>query len=191
MSDPKKVWQSQTPEVNAMTLKLIEWKARELRAKTRKQWLGMFVMPLTTAFMYGLARKVFTPLGGLTESFFIAAIVWSLAGLYFLSRGMRATKMPSDAGLATGLEFCRGEIERRRRLMRGALVWSLGPLTLAVVALVAHGDRIFFPNGRPFATLLVVWMVAFLAFRQRDLRGMQREIEELNELERGFLTPGS
>ena len=90
MNSPQEIWQNQTAERNAMTLKLIEWKARELRTKTRKQWLGMFVMPLTTAFLYGLARKVFTPLGGLTESLFVAAIVWSLAGLYFLSRGMRS-----------------------------------------------------------------------------------------------------
>lgn len=182
MSDPKEVWQSQAPERNTMTLKLIEMKARELRAKTRRQWLGAFVMPLTTALMYGLARKASSPLGSVTESLFISAIVWSLAGLYFLSRGLRSTTLPSDAGLATGLEFCRGEIEQRRRLMRGSLVWSLGPLALAAIALLAHGGRGFFPNGRPFATLLVVWMAVALAVRWRELRGMQREIDELDHL---------
>jgi hypothetical protein len=184
VNNPQKIWQSQVPERNTMTLKLIEMKARELRAKTRRQWLGTFAMPLTTALIYGLARKAFPPLGSVTESLFISAIVWSLTGLYFLSRGMRSTTLPSDAGLATGLEFCRGEIERRRRLMRGSLVWSLGPLALAAIALLAHGGRGFFPNGRPFATLLVVWMSAFLAVRWRELRGMQREIDELNGLER-------
>ena len=188
MSDPKKIWQSQTPEVNAMTLKLIEWKARELHAKTRRQWAGMFAAPLTMVLMYGLAGKALAPLGSALEFLFIGAIVWSLVGLYFLSRGMGLRTIPADAGLATGLEFCRGELARRRQLMRGSLVWSLGPLALALgaMALAGSGDHGFIPNVRPFATLLVVWMIAFLVIRWRELRRMQREIDELNELERGF-----
>jgi hypothetical protein len=57
-------------------------------------------------------------------------LVWSLVGLYFLNRGTWSTVMPGVAGLSTGLEFCRGEIERRRYLLRRVLLWSLGPVLL-------------------------------------------------------------
>jgi hypothetical protein len=183
MSDPKEIWQSQTPEVNTITSKLIEWKARELQAKTRRQWLGIFAGPLATVLMYGLARKAFPPLGNVLESLFTIATVWSLAGLYFLSRGIRSKMMPGDAGLATGLEFCRGELERRRRLMVRSLVWSPGPLALALGALTFAGHKgQELTRARPFLVLMLMWMIAFFMIRWRELRGMQREIDELNDL---------
>jgi hypothetical protein len=45
---------------------------------------------------------------------------------------MWSMEMPADAGLSTGLQFCRDEIERRRTLLRRVLFWSLGPILLAL-----------------------------------------------------------
>ena len=64
------------------------------------------------------------------------ALAWSLAGLYFLNRGMWAVAMPGDAALTTGLEFCRREIERQRDLLRRVLLWSFGPIMLAIGTLI-------------------------------------------------------
>ena len=57
MNSPQEIWQNQSAERNTMTLKLIEWKARDLRAKTRKKLLGTIVGPLAVGVLYGFAAK--------------------------------------------------------------------------------------------------------------------------------------
>ena len=110
-----------------MTLILIKQRSRDLRTSTRKKLLGTLAGPLA----------------------------WSLAGLFFLNRGMWSSAMPADAGLSTGLEFCRREIERQRALLRRILLWSFGPLLLTIatfilaLAMVGTRDRGIFPNGLP------------------------------------------
>jgi len=188
--DLKAVWQSQSTETTTMTSKLIRSKARELHAQTRRKLLGMVAGPIAAAFSYALAIKEFPSLGHVLHPLFAGALAWSLAGLYFLNRGMWSTVMPGDAGLSTGLEFCREELERRRNLLRRVLLWSLGPvlLTLAtfVLGLILIGtqDRRQFPNGLPFLALVVAWIFGYFVMRERELRKLQREIEELNDLER-------
>jgi hypothetical protein len=189
MSDPKQVWQSQTPETNAMTLKLIEWKARELRAKTRRKLLGTLTGPLIVGFLYAFARKEFPGERGILDPLFICAFVWSIAGLYVLSRGMQSATFPADAGLSGGLQFSLGELERRRILVQRSLLWSFGPLVLAVgvfvLALALVGRHRFFPRALPFMTLIVVWIIGHFVSRRHEQRGLQYEINELKEFERG------
>ena len=121
---------------------------------------------------------------------FAFALAWSLVGLYFLNRGMWSTVMPGDAGLSTGLEFCREEIERRRYLLRRVLLWSLGPVLLAIgtfvlaLAMIGTKDRGLFPNGLPFLALVVAWIFGYFVMRAREQRELKREIDELNDLER-------
>ena len=98
--------------------------------------------------------------------------------------------MPADAGLSSGLEFCRREIERQRDLLRRGLLWVFGPMLLAIstliLALVMAGTRNqgIFPNGLPFLILVVVWIIAYFAIRLREQRALQRELDELSEIER-------
>ena len=106
-----------------MTLKLVQSKARELQAKTRRKLLGTVAGPLAASFFYAFGISEFEPLGNVLHPLFSFALAWSLVGLYFLNRGMWSTVMPGDAGLSTGLEFCREEIERRRNLLRRVLLW--------------------------------------------------------------------
>jgi hypothetical protein len=187
--DLKTVWQNQPTATSAMTLKLVRSKARELQAKTRRQLLGTVAGPLAAAFFYVFGIRKFPPLGYVLHSLFAFALVWSLVGLYFLNRGMWSTVMPGDAGLSTGLEFCRGEIERRRSLLRRVLLWSLGPILLAIgtfvltLAMIGTKFRGLFPNGLPFLALVVVWIFAYFAIRVRERRELKREIDELNDLE--------
>jgi hypothetical protein len=187
--DLKAMWQNQPTGTSTMTLKLIQSKARELRAKTRRKVLGTLAGPLTVAFCYAFAIRAFRQQRHLLPMFAFA-LAWSLIGLYFLNRGMWAPEMPGDAGLRTGLEFCREEIERRRNLLRRVLLWSLGPILLAIATLVlslamigANGPGLL-PNGLPFLTLVAVWIIGYFVLRAREQRELKREIDELDDLER-------
>jgi hypothetical protein len=185
-NDPKTIWQNQPTEPSVMTLEKIRQKVRELHAKTRRQLLGnLAVLPIVVAF-YAFGIKQFPAL----QPLFALPIAWSLAGLYFLNRGMWSAAMPGDAALSTGLEFYRREIERRRYLFRRVLLWSFGPMLLAIgtfiLAIVKIGvrDRGIFPNAMPFMTLVVIWIAAYFVIRMREQRELQREIDELNDIER-------
>ncbi len=171
-----------------MILKLIQQRSRDLRAKTRKKLLGSLAGPLAAGLVYAFGMKEFASRGQVLQPLFAFALAWSLAGLYFLNRGMWAAVMPGDAGLSTGLEFCRQEIERQRDLLRRVLLWSFGPLLLAIgtlilaLAMVGTKDRGILPNGLPFLILVVVWVVAYFVMRFREQRELQREIEELDDI---------
>jgi len=98
--------------------------------------------------------------------------------------------MPGDAPLSTGLQFYRREVERRRAYYGRVLLWSFGPVLMAIAALILSAvkagilNRGTFPKAMPFLTLTVVWMAAYLVIRMREQRKLQREIDELNEIER-------
>ncbi len=186
----KAIWHSQPTGTSTMTMKLIRSKARDLQAKTRRQLLGTVAAPLAAAFLYAFGIREFPALEHVMHPLFAFTLVWSLVGLYFLNRGMWSTVMPGDAGLSTGLEFCRGEIERRRYLLRRVLLWSLGPVLLAigtfilVLAMIGTKDRGLFPNGLPFLALVVVWILGYFVMRGREQRELKRELDELNDLEK-------
>jgi hypothetical protein len=186
-NDPKTIWQNQPTEPSAMTLEKIRQKVRELHAKTRRQMLGSLAAPLAVGGLCGYGIKLVRGFAPGLELVFVLAIVWSLAGLYFLNRGMWSAAMPGDAALSTGLEFYRHEVERQRSLSGRVLLWSFAPILLAIATFILFlamvGAR-FFPNGLPFVALVVVWIAAYFAIRRRGQRELEREIDELNETER-------
>ena len=119
---------------------------------------------------------------------FAFALAWSLAGLYFLNRGMRPGAMPADAGFSTGLEFCRQAIERQRGYFRRVLLWSFGPLAVAVLTtvvtlavLAGNGSLV---RAMPLMVLTVGWVAAYLVGRVRQQRKLQREADELSGIEK-------
>ena len=185
----KTVWQNQPTETHPMTSGLFEQRSRDLRTKTRRKLIGTLAGPLAAGIFYGYSMKEFAGLRQAIQLPFAFALVWSLAGLYFLNRGMWSAVMPGDAGVSTGLEFCRREIGRQRDLVRRVLVWSFGPVMMAIgtfivaLAIVSTRERGLFPNGLPFLTLLVVWIVSWFVIRLRDQRELQRELDELNDIE--------
>lgn len=188
-NDPRTIWQNQPREISTVTLeKMIRRRAQALHARTRRELLGSIAAPLAVAVFSGLGAVIFDD--PLLRAVFVLAIAWAVAGQFFLHRGMWTATLPGDAALTTGLEFYRREIERRHYLLRRVLQWSFGPIVLAIGALllpiVTGGirERGAFRNMIPFLTLLALWLVGFFVVRIRHQRELQREIEELNDIER-------
>jgi hypothetical protein len=187
--DPKTIWRSQSIEESAMTLEQIRQKARELHSKTRRELLGTLTGPLIVAFCYVFCIKGFPTLQKTLHPLFAFALVWSFAGVYFLNRGKWSVPMPGDTGFSAGVEFCRREIERRRDHFRRILLWGFGPVLMAtgtiILALaVAAGNEVF-TKGMPFVMLVIVWIAGyFFVVRLRQQREFQREIDELNTIEK-------
>ncbi len=185
-NDPKKIWLEQPTEPSAMTLGklLLRQKARELHTRTRRE----LFKNIAVAF-FVIAMSVF----GITWAndpvprvVFALAAAWALAGQYFLNRGMWLAQLPGDAALITGLEFYRQAVEGRRRLFRNLLWWIVGPVVLAIAAYVLSiADKVRLNlNMAPFLALLAVWIIAAIVMRVRGQRELQREIDELNDIER-------
>lgn len=187
---PKDIWLNQPTERPTMTLKLIQQRSQELRSRTRRKLLGTLAGPLVAALFYAYGMQEFAPLRQVLQPLFAVALAWSLAGLYFLNRGMRSAEMPGDAGLSTGLEFCRLQLERQRDLVHRVVLWTFGPVMLAIgtfilaLAMVSTKSKGLFPNGLPFLIAIVVWILAYFNIRWKEQRKLQREIDELNEIER-------
>ena len=98
---------------------------------------------------------------------------------------MWSATLPEDRALSIGLESYRLEVERRCSLSSRFLLWTFGPVVLAlatfVVPLLYQG---MLSNMIPFLSLLFIWVVSVFVIRMRDQRELQREIGELNDIER-------
>jgi Flp pilus assembly protein TadB len=172
-----------------MTLEKIRQKARDLRAKTRRELLGSIATPVIVIGLSGWG-VVLTHEPAL-RLVFAFAIAWALAGQYFLHRGMWPATLPGDAALSTGLEFYRREVKRRRYVFGRAMQWSFGPTVLSIgawiltIVMIGNGTNLN-PSVKmiPFFTLLVIWLGGVFVLRMRQQRELQREIDELSEMER-------
>jgi hypothetical protein len=186
---PKNIWVNQPTEKPTMTLRLIQERSRDLRTRTRKKLLGTLAAPLAAGLFYAFGVREFPSLRQVLQPLFAFALAWSLVGLFFLNRRMWSAGIPADAGLSSCLEFCRWEIERQRDLLRRVLLWSFGPVLVAIcafilaLAMVETRDRGIFPNGLPFLILIAAWIVAYFIIRLREQRALQRELDELSGIE--------
>jgi len=120
--------------------------------------------------------------GSLQQIGFAVVIAWILVSLYWF-RDLVWGRDAASAVAATGLDYYRKELERRRDHLRNAWVWH-GPLLLACLILVAtlagkalpHMERML-----PFVALLAVWVVAAYWGRRKQASEIQREIDEIGD----------
>jgi hypothetical protein len=188
-NDPRTIWQNQRTEVSAMILeKMIRQKARALHAKTRRELVRNIAPPLLVIALAAVLQLTQAH-DSVQTIMFALAIAWALAGQYFLNRGLWSAKSPGDAAGSTGIEFCRYELQRQRSLFRRVMSWSFGPILLAISAFTLPIIRTGLANkelsrATPFAILLVLWIVSVFVVRMRRQQELQREIEDLDELER-------
>ena len=177
-NDPKIFWQSQTTEPSIMTPEQLQSKTEELGAKTRRELLRGLATPLVVVGItaMGIAWFDSPPLRAACAT----ALAWNLAGQYFLNRGAR-----EKTGVPVGIESYCGEVERRRHLSQGFLLWSLGPaifatatFTVPLVNMAARNAMLI--RATPFLTLLAVWVIAVGVARIRYIQALRREIDQLN-----------
>jgi lipopolysaccharide export LptBFGC system permease protein LptF len=183
-NNPKQIWQDQPTEPSTMTLEKIKQKVRELNAKTRQELIKAIASPVLVVVISCLA---FAMMHDNAQRWILAvALAWSLAGQRALHRGMRLATLPGDAAMTTALDYYRREVERRRALYRRGLLWSFGPIVLALAAYCLPFARNpkQLANALPFLILVAVWIVGFFIFRIRLQRDLRREIDELITLER-------
>ena len=184
----KKVWQSQPTELSTMTLEKIRHKACELRAKTRRELFGSITGLLISIAISGPGMLRTDELG--LRLAFALAIVWALAGQYFFHRSMWSATLPGDAALSTGFEFYRREVRRRRSLLGRVLQWAYGPVVLSISGLILVLTGVAENRGLsvrvvfPFCTAFAIWIVAVLFRRSQGQRELQREIDELANIEK-------
>lgn len=186
MIDPKTAWQNQPTESPVMTPERMRQKVHELHAKTRRELIKSIAGPLIIVAICGFAMQFPDPL---LRAPFAFAIAWSLSGQYFLNRRMWSATLPGDVALSTGIASYRREVERRRSLSGRFLVWSLGPVVLAIATFVVPLLRLGMRKGMllnmiPFLALLVIWIIGVFIVRMRQQRELRREIDELKEIER-------
>lgn len=175
-------------EAPRVSLVLIRQKARQLHARRLRQIVDSATVPLVIVLFDVFCIREFAQLRQPLNALFGFALAWSLAGVYVLNRGRRLRAMPEDAGFRTGLQFCRNELERQRDDFRRVLLWSFGPMVLALGTLILTfaviAGKEFFARALPLLLLALVWIVAYLLIRVRHQHKLQREIDELNEVAR-------
>ena len=174
-----------------MTLVMIRHKTQQLQGKTRRDLLNQIAV---TVFLVGLCGfGIWWVHGAAQRAAFALCIVWTLASQYFVDRKSLSGIPEFEVSLSTSLESYRREVERRRYLSNRFLL-TLAPILIAIVAVSTyllsiawkHGARshVSLISTAPFFTLLVLWFVGLFVTRMRQQRDLQREIDQLNEVER-------
>lgn len=174
----KDLWQGQPPEGARIVADVLRQRAAEAARKRRGERFGQSVrIALLSAIAIGGIFFVdHTPQ---RIAFGIAAL-WNLAGLIGLWHGQRFS---DNAELGSCVAFCRAELERRRHSLRAARLWQAGPVLLFIAALV-YPHLGFVQRMLPFLSLVGLWLILLVAQRHVQLRAVDREIEELKNLEK-------
>jgi hypothetical protein len=180
------IWKNQPEEGRPVNLDgLVDRRARELHSATRAE----IVMSIGAAlfFVAVLAWRFAADQGRVPQIGLAAVVLWVAITLYWFRDRIRRDAPPKDALAATGQEYYRKELERRRDHLRNAWLWH-GPLLLACLILVAV------LMGKPYAAfrglervlplmvVLAVWTGFGLMRRRRQANDLQREIDEIDQV---------
>lgn len=188
-NDIRRLWQDQTEEAVRMSLDEIRKKAQKFQQRIRWRNLREYGAAVFVVAVFGFYIWHFH------EAFVRTGSVLVIAGtLYVVSqlhkRGSAKTA-PADMALTTCLDFHRRELERQRDLLRGIWWWYLGPL-IPGLAVFTLGGATANPNHPLLAwtfaasSAALVALVFFLiaAWNQKCARKLQRQIDELETVER-------
>jgi hypothetical protein len=181
------LWKDQPVETLAVNLEnLRSRRARELYSSTRWEVVGSIAAAL---FLAGVVAWRFAGLSDRAQQIGLAAVIaWVAISSYWFRKRIWREAPPAEAALAaTGLEYYRRELERRRDHLRNAWLWH-GPLALACLMLIAvllgksymGVERLW--KALPLLVLLGIWTGFGWNRRRRMADEIQREIEELERL---------
>lgn len=192
-NDPKSIWQNQPAEASKVTMEFIRQRARDLHARTRWDLFNSAISH-AIAFIFCIVGAVLSHNAGQRIAYAVG-VVYTLAAVFVIHRGMWTAPMPGDAGFATGIEFCRKEIERRQAIFSRGLSWIAGPMIYAVAAYLVpaiaasikanpNASPKVLINAVPFFALLTLWAVAVFFIRIRQRQALQREMDDLDAIEK-------
>jgi len=181
--DAGSIWRGQPAETALVSLQQIaERRTEELSSSSRAEILmsicAALLLVCIGAWRLQIAHE------GLLELAFAATAGWAALSLYWFRRRIWRRTGPHDAVAASGVEYYRGELERRRDHLRNAWLWH-GPQFLALIILVAilTGRRniAFQPlrNVLPLLVLAGAWTAYGIWRRRLQANELQREIDEL------------
>jgi hypothetical protein len=185
--DPGMVWRGQPEEKLPVNLhQLVNRRTQELYSSTRSEIIMSVLAALF--FIAVLSWRLGPDQHRLQHLGIAVTIVWILASLYrFRDRIWRKDRPGRDALAATGVEYYRKELERRRDHLRNEWLWH-GPLFLASTILVATILGKVYPgperllSALPLIILLVGWTAAGMRRRRHQASGLQRDIDEIDRL---------
>lgn len=162
-----------------MNLEQIRAKARELHAKTHRELQANTAVPLFAAGLCAIG--VWVKDDPMQIGLAAIGIAWGIAGAIAVNRSPRPQACPGDAPTATGIDYYRGLLERRRVLFVRSLMWSIGPMVFAIGAFIAStvSSGRLSPKVLPFVLLALIWTATALFMRRRRLSEMQSELQSL------------
>jgi hypothetical protein len=185
--DPGAAWRDQPEEKTTVDLsQFMNRRVHELYWSTRAEILlsigaaAFFVA--VTAWRLAPIRDPIQQLG------FAVVVAWVLTSLWWFRRRIwRPEPAPPKALAASGVEYYRKELERRRDHLRNAWIWH-GPLLLACMIFgISFFGKAFPSPDRlrsllPLVLALLVWTAIGLWRRRRLAQQIQREIDEIGQL---------
>lgn len=176
------VWQSQSPDANALALGEIRQMAQRLEQKDARRNRREYVAAAIVVAVFGWS--MFTAPTGFLRIGAGLSVAAAIAVAYMLHRWGTAATLPSDLALTTALEFHRVQLERQRDLRRGVWWWYLLPfapgfLVMEIGQLLAHPER----RSRIIAVSVLVMAsgVGIYARSRRAAARIQRQIDRLEQ----------
>jgi hypothetical protein len=183
--DLQALWQSQSPVGNdgsAIALDEIHQMAQRLEHKVARRNRREYLAAAFVVAVFGWS--MFTAPSVLLRIGAGMSIGATIAVAYMLHLWGTTATLPSDLALTSALEFHRGQLERKRDLLRGAWWWYLLPFAPGFLV-VEIGQALAYPErmSRTIAVSVVVMAsgVGIYARSRRAAARVQRQIDRLKE----------
>ena len=185
----KDVWQGQAVEGGHVSIAQIRANAGKFQRKI--QWRNMreYVAALAVVIFFGFQFSRTDD--ALIRAGFGLTIVGMVYVVWQLHARGSAKALPEDAGLSSGIEFQRRELERQRDLVSSVWRWYLGPMIPGLAVLVYAMGRSN-PGHLPHPELITALCAAVIGavfavvawLNRLAARRLQQMIDQLAELGR-------
>jgi len=185
-NDLRVLWKEQPKEDTPVNLDhMMNRRTWQLHVSTRSE----IVMSIAAAVFFLAVLAWRLPPAGFTlqPAGLAAPAIWIAIAAFRFRKIIWGSGAPPDTA-ATGLAYYRRELEIRRDHLRNAWLWH-GPLLVAALLFLASFAGRGFPgmdrfrNAAPLFGILVLWIVIGIRRRFRQAAEIQREIDEIAQLE--------
>jgi hypothetical protein len=180
----KSLWQNQSVEPIQMSLEELRQKAQRFQKRIRNRNLREYAgaVIVFAAFGYYIWRF---PVIRLASGIILAGTVYVVYQLH--TRGAAKT-VPASMALDSCFEFHRRELERQRDLLRDVWKWYLLPfvpgMVIFIASLLRHLPMDKWIRMLPFTLFCTLIFFGVWKLNQRGANKLQRQIDELNSMNR-------